>query len=80
MISIQASLVTFPINFVVVFIFKKTSSWEQWKERQQTGDGAADDANKNSSKSKKAGKEFVGRKVKRLLNIKAKLKLPWASK
>ena len=29
-ISTQASLVTFPINFLVIFLFKKTASWEQW--------------------------------------------------
>ena len=32
---IQASLVTFPVNFGVVFIFKKTASWSQWKQRDR---------------------------------------------
>ena len=36
-ISIQASLVTFPINFLVVFLLKKTASWQQWKDRRTNG-------------------------------------------
>ena len=29
-ISTEANLVTFPINVLVIFLFKKTASWEQW--------------------------------------------------